>query len=76
MNKHVQIRNLAGVEHRKLKQRAAAQGLTITEYVKRLIAEDLSRPSWEEIAERLSKLDPLALPESTSEMIRVERDGG
>ena len=45
MNKHVQIRNLAGAEHRKLKQRAAAKGLTITEYVKRLIAEDLSRPA-------------------------------
>lgn len=75
MNKHVQIRNLAGAEHRKLKQRAAAKGLTITEYVKRLIAEDLSRPSWDEIAERLSKLEPLSLPETTSDMIRTERDG-
>ena len=33
MNKHVQIKNLPGTERRKLKQRAAAKGLTITGYV-------------------------------------------
>ena len=74
MNKHVQIRNLPGPEHRKLKERAAARGVTITEYVKRLIANDLAKPSWDDIAQRIGKLEPLDLPETTAEMIRYERN--
>ena len=74
MNKHVQIRNLPDQEHRKLKERAASRGVTITEYVKRLIENDLAKPDWEEIAARIGRLQPLELPETSAEMIRHERD--
>ena len=74
MNKHVQIRNLPEAEHRKLKQRAAAQGMTITDYVKRLIERDLTKPDWHDIAKRVQAMPPLELAESSAAMIRHVRD--
>lgn len=74
MNKHVQIRNLPAETHRKLKNRATEKGMTITDYVKRLIDHDLARPDWAEVAERVRAMPPLELPETSAEMIRHERD--
>lgn len=74
MNKHLQIRHLDEATHRKLKMRATAEGLSMSDYLKRLIARDLDRPGWEEIAARLDALPPVALSETTAEMIRRERD--
>lgn len=74
MNKHVQVRNLKEATHRKLKQRAVSNGETITDYVKRLIEQDLKKPTWEQITRRLQRLEPLRLKETTAEMIRHERD--
>ena len=74
MNKHVQIRNLPEMEHRKLKERAASKGLTITDYVKRLIESDLKRPSLAEMAERLRQLPPVNLDPSPEYLIRADRD--
>lgn len=74
MNKHVQIRNLPEAEHRKLKERAAAQGLTITDYVKRLIERELAKPSIQELYERLKTRTPAHLSPSAAEMIRQDRD--
>ena len=75
MNKHVQVRNLPEAEHRKLKERAAAQGLTITEYVKRLIERDLKRPSLKDMAERLRRLPAIPLDPPPEDLIRADRDG-
>lgn len=74
MDKHVQIRSLAEPVHRKLKARAAERGMTISDYVKRLIDFDLAKPSWEEIERRVKALPPLKLPQSSASMIRHERD--
>jgi plasmid stability protein len=74
MNKFVQIRNLEDAKHRKLKSRAADRGLSISDYVKRLIDNDLAKPSWEEIARQMDKLSPVRLPESSADIIRRERD--
>ncbi len=74
MNKHVQIRNLPAATHKKLKVRAAEKGMTITDYVKRLIDHDLAKPDWSEIAARVRAMPPLELPETSAEMIRHERD--
>lgn len=75
MNKHVQIRGVEDAIHRQLKARAASDGLSISDYVRRLIEKDLKRPSWAEFEARASRLKPVALPETTAEMIRRERDG-
>lgn len=74
MNKHVQIREIPEKTHRKLKMRAAAEGLSMSDYLKRLIERDLSRPSWDEIEARMNKMAPLTLSEPAAEMVRRERD--
>lgn len=74
MNKHVQIRNLPDAEHRKLKERAAAKGLTITDYVKRLIERELAKPSMEELYERLKTRKSVHLSPNAAEVIRQDRD--
>ncbi len=74
MNKHVQIRDMPEATHRKLKMRAAEEGLSISEYMKRLVERELKKPSWADYAARMRLLEPLDLPESSAEMIRRERD--
>lgn len=74
MNKHVQIREIPEETHRKLKARAASEGLSMSDYLKRLIERDLKRPRWDEIDARMRKMGPIDLPESTAAMIRRERD--
>jgi len=74
MNKMIQIRNVSEKTHRKLKVRAAAQGLTISSYLTKLIERDLSRPSREEVFDRLQSREPVRLSKSAAELIRQERD--
>jgi antitoxin FitA len=74
MNKMIQIRNVSEKTHRKLKVRAAAQGLTISNYLTKLIERDLSRPSREEVFDRLQSREPVRLSKSAAELIRQERD--
>ena len=74
MNKHVQIREMPEETHRKLKARAAAEGLSMSDYVKRLIERDLQRPNWEALKARMAAMGPVELPEPVADMIRRERD--
>ncbi|MEQ1931464.1 MAG: hypothetical protein ABL957_13185 [Parvularculaceae bacterium] len=74
MNKHVQIRELPEATHRKLKMRATEEGLSMSEYLKRLIERDLQRPRWSEIKARMLEMGPIELSESPTDAIRRERD--
>jgi antitoxin FitA len=74
MNKHVQIRNLPESKHRKLKARAAEQGMTITDYVKRLLERDLERPSMNELVARAKKLSQVNIGSSSVDYVREDRD--
>lgn len=74
MNKHVQIREIPEEMHRKLKMRAAAEGLSMSEYLKRLIERDLRRPNCDAIKARMAEMEPIILDPSPTELIREERD--
>lgn len=41
----LQVKHLPAELHAQLRERAAAEGLTLTDYVTRLVRRDLSRPS-------------------------------
>ena len=71
---HIQIRNVPAAIHRKLKSRAAAQDMTITDYVKRLIARDLERPPLDELLKELRSLPPVATASEIVDLIREDRD--
>ena len=71
---HHQIRNVPEKVHRRLKARAAAEGMTLTDYVARLIDRDLAKPSLAEVAARLRKRAPVELDTPAWAIIRQERD--
>lgn len=74
MNKHIQIREIPEETHRKIKARAAAEGLSMSDYLKRLIERDLTRPNWEKVEALMKQMTPIILPETAAEMVRRERD--
>jgi plasmid stability protein len=74
MNKHLQIREIPEATHRALKSRAAAEGLSMSDYLKRLIDRDLKRPSWDEIEARMKAMQAVTLEETAAEAVRRERD--
>ena len=74
MNKHIQIREIPEETHRKLKARAAAEGLSMSDYLKRLIDQDLRRPDWASIKRRRAQMDLVDLGEDAVRIIREERD--
>lgn len=76
MAKMIQIRNVPDDLHRKLKVRAAAQGMTLSDYLLAEAERLAARPTPDEIKERLRRLPPLKLPEPPSAVIRRMRDAG
>ena len=74
MNKHIQIREIPEATHRKLKARAAEEGLSMSDYLKRLIDRDLNRPNWASLKARMAEMGTGDLPVSLTQMIREERD--
>ena len=73
MPKMIQIRNVPDLLHRRLKVRAAEQGLTLSDYLLRMAEREAGKPTIAELTERIrSRGNPLRLPPGTIE--RVVRD--
>lgn len=54
MSKMIQVRDVPDQVHRTLKARAAALGMSLSDYLKRDLVEAAARPSPEELDERVS----------------------
>ena len=74
MNKMVQIRNLPERMHRKLKARAASEGMTITDYLARLIERDLEKPTIKEWFRLVESRPKVHLDPPPEVLIREDRD--
>jgi len=70
----VQIRNVPSEVHRRLKARAAIEGLSMSQYVLRELQKSLARPTRGEVLARLSAQPQRRLRRSAAEVIRSERD--
>jgi plasmid stability protein len=70
----VQIRNVPPDVHRRLKARAAIEGLSMSDYVLREIRKALERPTRQEVLERLRARPARQLRRSAADVIRAERD--
>jgi plasmid stability protein len=70
----VQIRSVPNDLHRRLKVRAAMEGISMSEYVLREIRKALDRPMRQEIIERLRARPVRKLRRSAADVIRAERD--
>ena len=74
MSKMIQLRNVPDALHRKLKARAALEGLSLSDYLTREATRIAARPTDEEIRARLAALPPVELKTSPTEIVRQERD--
>ena len=72
--KIIQVRDVPDDVHRKLKARAAQQGMSLSELVRRQLVELAERPTVDEIYERIRQLPPVELSESSAEVVRRARE--
>lgn len=70
----MQIRNVPTEIHRRLKARAAIEGMSMSDYVLREVRKALDRPTRQEILERLMAKPVRRVRLSAAEIIRAERD--
>jgi len=75
MSKMIQIRNVSDEMHRELKMRAAAAGMSLSDYIKRELGllADKKRMSMAEIDARLQALGPSRM--TTKEVVETIREG-
>jgi antitoxin FitA len=70
----LQVRSIPPELHRRLKARAALEGLTMSDFVLREIRKALERPMREEVLARLRAQPVRRLRKSAADIIRSERD--
>ncbi len=76
MPKMIQIRHVPDELHRRLKERAAQAGMSLSDYLLNEIREVAERPTWEEFSRRLATRSPVNSLLSPAEIIREHRDRG
>ena len=74
MSKMVQIRNMPDRLHRLFKMRAAADGLSLSDYLLRELERAAEYPSVDELKRRLASRRPVETIESTATWVREERE--
>lgn len=70
----VQIRNVPADFHRRLKARAAVEGMSMSDYILRELGKSLDRPTRQEVLDRLRRGPHRRLAQAPAELIRAERD--
>ena len=75
MPKMLQIRDVPDDVHRTLKARAAQEGMSLSDLIKRELERSAERPTMREWLERVQQLKPIARGSSGAEIIRKLRDG-
>ncbi len=74
MNMMIQIRNVPETLHRRLKARAAMEGISMSRYVLREIERSLERPTRRELLDAIASQPERTLNPSPAEILREERD--
>jgi plasmid stability protein len=72
--KMIQIRNVPDDVHRIVKARAAAEGMSLSEYLLRDIERTARRPTLEEVLERARRAGSVHPKEDSATAVRAERD--
>ena len=70
----IQIRNVPGEIHRKVKARAALEGISMSEFALRELRKAIARPSREDLLRRIGEEPAVELDPQPAEVIRAERD--
>lgn len=75
MAKMIQIRHVPDRVHRTLKMRAARAGMSLSDYLRAELARAAKQLTVEELEDRLTQVEPVALRESPAAAVRAEREG-
>lgn len=70
----IRIRNVPEAMHRRLKARAAAEGVSMSQYVMAAIERALERPSRRELLAAIQQQPEVTLDPSPADVLRAERD--
>jgi hypothetical protein len=70
----IQVKNVPPAMHGELRRRASQEGLTIRDYVLKLIERDQRLPSKADWLDRVAELEPVSVSQSAAEMIREARE--
>lgn len=74
MHTMIQIRNVPESLHRRLKARAAMEGLSMSRYIMREVEKALERPSRQELLDAIRSQPEVVLNPSPAEILREERE--
>ena len=69
----IQIRNVPDELHRTLKAKAAARGMTLSDYLLEMAEREANRVSWEEMSERIRRRGRVPLGTRAADIIREHR---
>jgi plasmid stability protein len=73
MAKTIQIRGVPDKMHRTLKARAAREGMSLSDFIKRELQRSVQKPTLQEWLERTRHIQPLVTKRSAVEVIRKMR---
>ena len=71
---HIQIRNVPEALHRRLKARAAMEGVSMSQYLLWQIERSLARPSRRGTLDAIRREPPMILDPAPADVLRQERD--
>jgi plasmid stability protein len=74
MSKMIQLRNVPDMLHRRLKSRAALEGMSLSEYVLAEVRRAAERPSVSELRQRLAQRSPVRPSIAPAQVLREERE--
>ena len=73
MSKMIQLRHVPDELHRKLKARAAMEGLPLSDYLLQEVERLAERPTLNDLRRRLSQREPVRPHTSPARAVRIER---
>jgi plasmid stability protein len=74
MSKMIQLRNVPDALHRRLKSRAALEGMSLSEYLLAEVRRAAERPSVSELRQRLAQRSTVRPSVSPARVLREERE--
>lgn len=70
----IQVRHVPDALHRRLRERAARAGMTLSDYLRGELEQIAGRMTYDELRMRLAALPPTAVRERPADAVRKERD--
>jgi plasmid stability protein len=74
MSKMIQVRDVPEQVHSTLKTRAAREGMSLSDYIKRELERAAERPTMQEWLELTQRAKPIRMKRSAAQVVRELRD--